>query len=250
MGAWQCRHAAGFLLLGYRARMSDELSNTKPVRVWDLPTRLFHWALVLSVIGSVVTAKLGGNATAWHLRLGYAALALLAFRLLWGVVGGRWSRFRIFVYSPAALGRYLRGRPAAGDHFEVGHSPLGALSVLVMLVWLLMQVGSGLIADDEIATTGPLVRYVSNEVSLAWTGYHKGIGQWGLYGLVGLHVAAILFYRWRKKRDLITPMLLGDKHLAADVPAARDNWATRLLALALLAACGVAVAGLVKLSSA
>ena len=230
--------------------MSDDPSTTKPVRVWDLPTRLFHWALVLCVTGSVLTAKLGGNATAWHLRLGYAALALLVFRLLWGVVGGRWSRFSSFVVSPVALWRYLRGRPAAGDHFEVGHSPLGALSVLAMLAWLLVQVGSGLIADDEIATTGPLVRFVSNELSLAGTNYHKGLGQWGLYGLVGLHVAAILFYRWRKQRDLITPMLLGDKLLAADVPAARDSWATRLLALALLAACGAAVAGLVKLSTA
>ena len=228
----------------------NDVDFSKPVRIWDLPTRLFHWALVLCVIGSVVTAKLGGNATVWHLRLGYAALALLAFRLLWGVIGGRWSRFSSFVYSPAALWRYLRGRPAAGDHFEVGHSPLGALSVLAMLVWLLVQVGSGLIADDEIATTGPLVRFVSNELSLAWTGYHKGLGQWGLYALVGLHVAAILFYRIGKKRDLITPMLRGDKQVAADVPATRDSRATRLLALALLAACAAAVAGLVKLSDA
>lgn len=228
----------------------NDVDFSKPVRIWDLPTRLFHWALVLCVIGSVVTAKLGGNATVWHLRLGYAALALLAFRLSWGVIGGRWSRFSSFVYSPAALWRYLRGRPAAGDHFEVGHSPLGALSVLAMLVWLLVQVGSGLIADDEIATTGPLVRFVSNELSLAWTGYHKGLGQWGLYALVSLHVAAILFYRVGKKRDLITPMLRGDKQVAADVPATRDSRATRLLALALLAACAAAVAGLVKLSGA
>ena len=230
--------------------MSDDISTTKPVRVWDLPTRLFHWVLVLCVTGSVVTAKLGGNATEWHMRLGYAALALLAFRLMWGLVGGRWSRFSSFVVGPAALWRYLKGRPAPGDHFEVGHNPLGALSVLAMLVWLLVQVGSGLIADDEIATTGPLVRFVSNELSLAWTGYHTSWGQWGLYALVGLHVAAILFYRWYKKRDLITPMLKGDKQFAPEVPAARDSWATRLLALALMAACGVAVTGLVKLSSA
>ncbi|CAN5140057.1 cytochrome b/b6 domain-containing protein [soil metagenome] len=230
--------------------MDDDRSTTKPVRIWDLPTRLFHWALLLCVTGSVVTAQLGGNAAVWHLRLGYAALALLVFRLLWGVVGGRWSRFSSFVYGPAALRRYLRGRPLAGDHFEVGHNPLGALSVLAMLAWLLVQVGSGLIADDEIASTGPLVRFVSGELSLAWTGYHKGLGQWGLYALAGLHVTAVVFYRWRKKSDLITPMLLGDKQLAGDVPAARDSWATRLLALALLAACGLAVAGLVKLSAA
>lgn len=75
----------------------------KPVRIWDLPTRLFHWALVACVLGSVISAKIGGNAAVWHMRLGYAVLALVAFRILWGLVGGRWSRFSSFVYSPAAL---------------------------------------------------------------------------------------------------------------------------------------------------
>lgn len=219
------------------------------IRVWDLPTRLFHWALVACVIGSVISAKLGGNAMVWHLRLGYAVLALLAFRLLWGVLGGRWSRFASFVYGPAALWRYLRGRPIAGDHFEVGHNPLGAVSVLAMLAWLLLQVGSGLIADDEIAITGPLVRFVSGELSLRWTAYHASYGQWGLYLLVGLHLAAIVYYRAVKKKDLVTPMFSGNKCLPAAVPAARDSLATRALAALLLLACAAAVYGVVRLGS-
>jgi len=227
--------------------MSERLSSL--VRVWDLPTRLFHWALVLCLLGSVLSAKLGGNAMVWHMRLGYAALTLLAFRLLWGLVGGRWSRFSSFFYSPAALWRYLRGRPLPDDHFEVGHNPLGAFSVLIMLGWLLLQVGSGLIADDEIAITGPLVRFVSNEVSLAWTAYHKSYGQWGLYLLAGLHVLAVLFYRLHKRRDLIGAMLSGDKRLPAHVPAARDTLATRLFALTLLGACAAAVYLLVNLGA-
>ncbi len=221
----------------------------KPVRIWDLPTRLFHWALVACVLGSVISAKIGGNAAVWHMRLGYAVLALVAFRILWGLVGGRWSRFSSFVYSPAALLRYLRGRAKADDHFEVGHNPLGAYSVLAMLAWLLLQVGSGLIADDEIASTGPLIRFVSGEVSLAWTAYHKSYGQWGLFALVGLHVAAIAFYRLRHRNDLIGPMFSGDKQLPAAVPAARDSVATRLFALTLLGACIAAVYLLVNLGA-
>ena len=222
----------------------------RPVRIWDLPTRLFHWALALCVLGAVISAKLGGNAMVWHMRLGYAALTLLGFRLLWGLVGGRWSRFSSFFYSPAALWRYLSRRPRPDDHFEVGHNPLGAFSVLLMLGWLLLQVGSGLIADDEIALTGPLVRFVSGEISLAWTAYHKSYGQWGLYLLVVLHVLAILYYRLGRRRDLIGPMISGDKHPPAHVPPTRDTLATRLFALTLLGACAAAVYLLVNLGAA
>jgi cytochrome b len=217
------------------------------VRVWDLPTRLFHWALVLCVIGSVASAKLGGNALVWHLRLGYAVLALVAFRVLWGLVGGRWSRFTSFLYSPAALLRYLRGRPRDGERFDVGHNPLGGLSVLAMLAGLALQAGSGLIADDEIATTGPLQRFVSGEVSLAWTSYHKSYGQWGLYLLIALHLAALAYYALAKRRNLLAPMISGDKRLAPTAAPARDSAATRLLALALLGACAAAVGWLVSL---
>jgi cytochrome b len=218
----------------------------KTVRVWDLPTRLFHWALAACVIGSVISAKLGGNAMVWHMRLGYAVLALLLFRLLWGLVGGRWSRFASFLPGPGKLWRYLRGRSRPEDFAEVGHNPLGALSVLAMLGWLALQVGSGLIADDEIANTGPLVRFVSLDTSLAWTSHHKSWGQWGIYLLVGLHLLALLYYLLVKRRNLLGPMLSGDKRLEAAVPAARDGARTRLLALALLAACAAGVAWLVS----
>ncbi|MFN3811287.1 MAG: cytochrome b/b6 domain-containing protein [Roseateles asaccharophilus] len=224
-------------------------AGTKAVRVWDLPTRLFHWALVLCVLGSVLSAKIGGNAMVWHMRLGYAVLSLILFRLLWGFLGGRWSRFTSFVPGPGKLWRYLSGRPKAGDAFEVGHNPLGALSVLAMLGWLLLQVGSGLIADDEIAITGPLVRFVSTETSLFWTSHHKSWGQWVLYALLGLHVLALLFYRVVKGLNLLRPMLGGDKLLPAQVPASRDGLASRLLALLLLAGCAAAVAWLVGLGA-
>jgi cytochrome b len=227
--------------------MAEGLLNR--VRVWDLPTRLFHWALVVCTVGSVISAKLGGNAMVWHMRLGYAVLALVSFRLLWGVVGGHWSRFSNFIYSPAALWRFLRRRAEPDDHFDVGHNPLGGFSVLAMLAWLLLQIGSCLIADDEISTTGPFIRFVSGEISLAWTAYHKSYGQWGLFFLVGLHVVAILYYRLGKQKDLIGPMLSGDKHLKSHAPSARDSAASRLFALTLLGACAAAVYLLVSLEN-
>ncbi|MDT9000062.1 cytochrome b/b6 domain-containing protein [Paucibacter sp. APW11] len=219
----------------------SEANQVNKIRVWDLPTRLFHWALVLAVLGAVVSAKIGGLMMAWHLRCGYAIAALLVFRLLWGIVGGHWSRFRQFFYTPAAFVRYLRGRPLPEDCFEIGHNPLGALSVLLMLAWLGLQVGSGLIADDEIDTTGPLVAWVSSDTSQRWTGQHTGLGQWGLIAMVAVHVAAILFYRCFKRRNLLAPMISGDKMVARVVEHSADTLATRLFALTLAAACAAAV---------
>ena len=82
---------------------------THTVRIWDLPTRLFHWLLALCVIGLVITANVGGNAMVWHFRLGYAVATLLLFRVVWGLVGGHWSRFSSFLYAPASIVRYLKG---------------------------------------------------------------------------------------------------------------------------------------------
>jgi cytochrome b len=203
------------------------------VRIWDLPTRIFHWALAASVVGLVITAKVGGNAMEWHFRLGHLVLALLVFRILWGLVGGRWSRFTAFVYSPARLVRYLRG--AAHPEDAVGHSPLGALSVFGLLAVLVAQVATGLLSDDEIAFAGPLTRFVSNAVVGQATGYHKEIGQYLVLGLVALHVLAIVFYVLVRKERLVRPMLHGDKALATPVAPSRDDAKTRVLALVLLA---------------
>ena len=216
-------------------------SSTQPVRVWDLPTRVFHWLLVLAVIGLVITGKVGGNALVWHMRLGLLVFALLIFRLVWGLVGGRWSRFASFVQAPATVLRYLRGQARPDEHLDVGHNPLGAGSVLAWLVVLMAQVATGLLADDEISSTGPLNKYVANATGLLATGWHKNYGQWLLLALVALHLGAIAFYRWRGV-DLVTPMITGDKALPPGVPASRDSACTRLLALAVLAA-GAAAAG-------
>ena len=217
--------------------MSDANTGLRNVRVWDLPTRAFHWVLALTVVGSVTSAKIGGNAMTWHFRFGYVVLALLAFRLLWGLVGGRWSRFASFAYAPGTVLRYLRGQSRADEHHEVGHSPLGSLSVFALLGFLALQVATGLVADDEIASVGPLNRFVSNAFAGRATHWHKDYGQWILIALVVLHLAAVLYYLLARKKNLLRPMIVGDKSLPAHTPPAADNLATRLLALGLAALC-------------
>ena len=215
------------------------------IRVWDLPTRLFHWALVGCIAGSGVSGYIGGAAMTWHARFGYAVLTLLLFRLIWGVVGGHWSRFSSFIYSPISVINHLRGK-AHPDHL-IGHNPLGAGSVFAMLLFLLAQVATGLVGDDEISFTGPLNRFVASAQGLAATWYHKRVGQWILVALVVLHIGAILFYLVRKKDNLVRAMVSGDKTVARPVPESRDTAGTRMLALALLAGCAALVAWVVRL---
>jgi cytochrome b len=219
----------------------------QPVRVWDLPTRLFHWTLAACVISSVVTAHIGGNALVWHFRLGYLTLSLLLFRIVWGLVGGHWSRFTSFVFSPATLLRYLRKGPETQASLDVGHSPVGALSVFAILAILAVQVGTGLFADDEIASTGPLIKFVSGSTSLLLTKWHKNYGQWIIVSLAALHVIAIAIYVFKKKRDLLSAMLSGDKLLPAATPASTDTLGSRAAALVVFALCAAGVWWLVKL---
>jgi len=222
--------------------MSDVPSRLSNVRVWDLPTRVFHWVLALTIVASVVSAKIGGNAMIWHFRFGYLVFALLAFRILWGLVGGRWSRFSSFIYAPGTVLRYLRGQSRGDEHHDVGHNPLGSFSVFALLGVLGLQVASGLVADDEIANIGPLNRYVSSALAGQATHWHKDYGQWILLGLVALHILAVLYYLVGKRKNLVRPMLGGDKALPTDTPAATDNVPTRLFALLLAALCAGGVA--------
>ena len=225
---------------------SSVSSPLHTVRIWDLPTRVFHLALALCIVGLLVTGNVGGNAMVWHFRIGLTVLALLLFRLVWGLVGGRWSRFATFIYSPRSIINYLKGR-GKPEH-SVGHTPAGAGSVFALLAVLLAQVGSGLISDDEIASAGPLVRFVSSATSNLATNYHKNIGKWIILALVILHIAAIVFYLWRK-HNLIKPMLHGDKQLDVAMPPSRDDAASRVSALALFAICAFFVTWVASLAA-
>ena len=223
--------------------------STTPVRVWDLPTRIFHWTLALTAVGSVASAKIGGNAMAWHFRFGAVVLALVVFRVLWGLVGGRWSRFASFIYSPGTVLRYLRGQHRPAEHLDVGHNPLGSFSVLALLGFLGLQVATGLVADDEIANVGPLNRFASAAIVSRASSWHKEVGQWVLITLVALHVAAILFYLLKKHHNLVLPMVVGDKALPAGTPASADGARQRLLALLLALLCGGGAAWVLSLGA-
>lgn len=208
----------------------------RPVRVWDLPTRLFHWLLALTFIGSVISGQIGGNAMVWHIRLGLGMLALLAFRLVWGFVGGYWSRFAAFLYGPRSVVAYLRGDIGPAGRYGIGHSPVGALSVWALLGLLAVQVATGLVADDEIATTGPLNRFVSSGVANAASTWHEEVGKVALIVLSVVHVAAVLYYLWRRKKNLLAPMVHGDAAAPVGTPASQDGAGQRLLAAAVLLA--------------
>ena len=213
------------------------------LRIWDLPTRLFHLALALCVTGAILAVKLGGNWMDWHLKLGVASLALVVFRILWGLLGPRYARFSQFVVSPLRTLNYLR-QPVK----TVGHNPLGAWSVLLMLLVLGWQGFSGLFASDDILTQGPLAGLVSNAWVERLTGLHK-LNEVTVYVVIGLHLAAILLYTL-KKHGLIMPMIHGDVALTALPPntvATNDGWRTRLLALVLAGLLGLIAWWLVSL---
>jgi cytochrome b len=175
------------------------------ISLWDLPTRLFHWLLLLAVGTAIASGSVGGNWMELHGRAGLAIVALLVFRLVWGFVGNHYARFASFFPLPWRLRSYLGGRWRG-----LGHNPLGALSVLALLGVLTLQVSSGLVSNDEIAFTGPLSSLVSETVSLRLTGLHHQLSK-VLFVLLGLHVAAIFFHLWIKKDNLIRPMVTGFK---------------------------------------
>ena len=205
------------------------------ILVWDLPLRMFHWMLALLVTISIVSAHIGGNAMQIHLRSGYTIVTLLLFRILWGFFGGTHARFAAFVRGPAAAIAHLKALRRANARRHLGHNPAGGWSVMLMLGVLLVQAGTGLFSNDDISTEGPLAKLVSKAWSDRITGIHD-INAVVLYVLIGLHLAAIAFYFFHQRDNLVKPMLTGFKD--ADAPGETAETAGKTwLAAALLAAC-------------
>ena len=202
--------------------------------LWDLPVRLFHWSLATLVVFSYVTAKVGGDWMDWHLRSGYAILALLLFRLAWGAVGSSTARFSSFLRAPSVAIGYLRATFAGRRPNVIGHNPAGGWMVLVMLVALLVQASTGLFADDEIATQGPLAVKVSNAAVSRLSAIHSW-NEWVLVTLVVLHVLAIVVYHQVLRVNLVGPMVPGRALPGVELPPPRNG----AIAAALFAvACG------------
>lgn len=212
----------------------------RPTRVWDLPTRLFHWSLVALVVFSAITGEfaedLGTDYLERHMLSGYAVLALLLFRLIWGFIGNRHARFASFLRGPRAVLAYfsaLRGRGAAAMH--AGHNPLGGWSVAAMLGVLLVQVGSGLfLSDEDLDVHAPLSSHVANRTIDLLHEVHETSFKL-LLALIVIHLAAIAYYRFAKGDNLVRPMLTGDKMLAGAEPARGGAWWLGALVLALTA---------------
>ena len=207
------------------------------VPVWDGLLRAFHWALVLLVGTAIATGLAGGDWMAWHARAGQAIAALLALRLSWGLWGSRYARFAQFWPTPSRLTAYLRGRWQG-----LGHNPLGALSVLAVLALLLFQVGSGLLANDEIAFTGPWAGAIDEELSLALTSWHRLTSNF-LYAWMGLHLVAIGVHAVVKRRPLLRAMWTGRRPGDSAAAAARvPAWRVGLSLLLAVAAGAIATA--------
>ena len=206
---------------------------TVRVQLWDWPLRVFHWSLLTAVATAIVTGELGGDWMVWHGRAGITIVGLLAFRLVWGLVGSSTARFAHFAPTPRKILAYLKGQWRGA-----GHNPLGALSVFALLGVLSFQAGSGLVSNDDIAFTGPLASLISDELSHTLTNRHRQVA-YVLFVLLGLHIVAIAFYAQFKKDKLVRPMVTGWKDIPADLPKPRR---ARRIALVTALAIGAAAA--------
>ena len=144
----------------------------RAVKVWDLPVRLFHWALVALFAFMFFSGKMKGNWMEWHMYSGYTILALVLFRILWGFAGGTFARFSSFVAGPGAGIAFMRKLLSGAPAHVAGHNPVGGWMVLVMLVGLLVQAGTGLFSNDDISIEGPLSKFVSKDLSDRLTSIH------------------------------------------------------------------------------
>jgi cytochrome b len=210
-----------------------------PVRVWDAPTRLFHWAIVVLLCISWLTESRGWMEL--HFLAGYSVIALLLFRVSWGFVGSDTARFRHFVKSPLAALQHLALLYRREPDTQIGHNAAGGWMVLLMLVLLVVQVTTGLFANDDADTEGPLFNYVSKATS-DWLSHIHAVNFTLLQIAVVAHIAAIIVYAAIKRHDLVRPMITGRKLLpdAMPPPAMVHPW--RALVVFAIAAGAVALA--------
>jgi len=215
--------------------------NTVVRLIWDLPTRLFHWTLVVLIGLQFATAKFGFLSMDWHFRFGYTTLVLIVFRVCWGFFGSQSSRFKQFVRGPVAVIRYVRSQFSTNPQVSIGHNPLGGWSAIVLLVSVLTQAVSGLFASDGIDTDGPLSDTISSSAVKTFTRVHL----WNeniLLILIALHVVAIALYFLLRNDNLTMPMITGRKNVEAPPLQMAGLWRAGLL-LILSAAVVAAVIG-------
>jgi cytochrome b len=188
------------------------LKELQREKIWDPVTRLWHWVLAFAVaLNWTFGTYMSFDTVKWHFYTGYLILGLMAFRILWGFIGPAPIRFAAFIPTPASLLQYLKTVHRREPSGTPGHNPLGALSVIAMLVVITAQGCTGLfIETDDFFEYGPLNGYVSEKTADFMSGWHHYLSDVILI-LVILHVAAIVFYLLWKRENLIKPMISGWK---------------------------------------
>lgn len=205
------------------------------VKVWDAPTRLFHWSIVLLVFVSWFSADRGLMTI--HLWSGLSLLALLLFRIAWGIMGSTTARFSDFMHPPRKIAGYLKGLARSEKRLHAGHNPAGGMMVIVMIAALLAQAVTGLFSNDGLRFNGPLAMWISQDISDQVTRIHGTIFNIILL-LVWCHVVAIGFYLLVRDDNLVGPMFSGKKprsHVPDGLNIAFTRTYIALLLLALTA---------------
>jgi cytochrome b len=214
----------------------------RQIKVWDLPTRLFHWALVVLILAAWCTQEF--NYMDWHVWTGYAILTLLLFRVIWGLVGSDTARFIRFLRSPLAAFDHLRHITRREADHEIGHNAAGGWMVMVMLALIGIQAGTGLFANDDGDTEGPLMHLVSKDQS-DWLSHIHSLNFTLIEIAIGLHIVAIIAYAMLKRQNLVRPMLTGVKPMPLDTAAPR--LVSPLRGFVVLAVAAGVVAGIIRL---
>lgn len=204
--------------------------------IWDVPVRVFHWALALAFTGAYVTHELGVQYFKYHLWCGYGVLVLVLFRVIWGFIGTHHARFANFVHGPIGTLRYALELARRRAPHYASHNPLGAWMVIALLAALLTQAATGLFGTDDIINFGPLYGYVSYEQSLELTSLHRKLFYW-LLGGVALHVLAVLAHWVLGKERLVHAMFTGRKWLREHTIEIQSSrvWLAALTVLVLIA---------------
>lgn len=224
--------------------MSIDPGKARWVRVWDLPTRLFHWILAGLVVFSWWSGEQGEDWLKWHFLSGFTILALVLYRIAWGLVGSQTARFGDFLKGPRAALHHVGALLSRRQPQDVGHNPLGGWMIALLLVLLLVQTVTGLFSEDDIATSGPLAGLVADQTVHSMTRLHR-LNVKLIEILVIAHVVAVFAYLLVKRQNLIWPMISGRKRL--DLPPGHEpKMASPLLALAVLAVAGLIVYGVVR----
>lgn len=182
----------------------------KKYLIWDLPLRIFHWALVVTILGAWYTSEQDNGLIDLHLTFGYIALGLITFRILWGFLGTKHSQFKNFVPTPKKLINYLKPQDPSQPLHTAGHNPMGSLMVVFMLTIILLQAISGLVMDDDIFTTGPYNGVLDKNIEAVLVFIHTNSFNF-ILAAIALHLLAIIFYKLVKKKSLVLPMITGKK---------------------------------------